>query len=230
MVRFATIAPNVTDTAKTTVLDSERAYMSKKKTPREKKEAAYERDHYTFAWYSPRGFRKTWKKKKNYRNRVVRRKAKNLLGSIQDSSLDGLSPDAESLTSELFQKGLTRMRLRKCGVVNLREKVDLKKQRRDAPKETNKARKKQLAIEYAAGILAFERDPHGAEAQKLLRNLEMGRGSLFTFLREHPDEEIKLRAKIDQLKRHEQSATEKAELKKNQKRKWRSPTLRFLDT
>src|SRR6516164_7479046 len=104
--------------------------MSKKKTPQEKKEAVYEKDHYTFPWASPHGFRKTWKKKKNHVNRVVRRKSKNLLHAVEKSSYEHSSPEEESLTAELFRKGLSRKKLRKVGVVTLREKVEQKKDRR----------------------------------------------------------------------------------------------------
>ncbi len=92
--------------------------MSKKKTPPEKKEAEYEKDHYTFTWLSPRGFRKTWKKKKNYRNRVVRRKSKNLLHEVEWLSLNELGPVEESFTAELFRKGLTKNKVRKTGVAS----------------------------------------------------------------------------------------------------------------
>ena len=100
--------------------------MSKKKTPQEKKDAAYEKDHYTFAWNSPHGFPKSWKKKKNRVNRVVRRKSKALLHSIEGLSYTELSPEQESLTDQFFRKGLSKKKLRKIGVVSLREKVEQK--------------------------------------------------------------------------------------------------------
>lgn len=106
--------------------------MSKKKTPREKKKAAYERDHYTFPWASPHGFRKTWKKKKNYANRVVRRKSKDLLHEVEKFSPEQLGPEKECLTSGLFRTGLSRKRLNKVGVVSLREKIKDKKERRES--------------------------------------------------------------------------------------------------
>jgi len=106
--------------------------MSKKKNPQDKKQAAYEKDHYTFPWSSPHGFRKTWKKKKNHLNRVVRRKAKNLLHSVEGSSLESLGPEEESLTAELFRRGLSRKRLLKTGVVNVREKIERKTEYRES--------------------------------------------------------------------------------------------------
>lgn len=104
--------------------------MSKKKTPQEKKEAAYEKDHYTFPWASPHGFRKTWKKKKSHVNRVVRRKSKNLLHQVEKASYEKLGPEDESLTAELFRKGLSRKKLRKVGVVSLQEKIERKREYR----------------------------------------------------------------------------------------------------
>jgi hypothetical protein len=100
--------------------------MSKKKTPREKKDAAYERDHYTFAWKSPHGFPKSWKKKKNRVNRIVRRKSKALLHSIEGLSYSELSPEQESFTGQLFRKSLSKKKLLKLGVVSLRERVKQK--------------------------------------------------------------------------------------------------------
>jgi hypothetical protein len=100
--------------------------MSKKKTPKEKKDAAYEKDHYTFAGNSPRGFQKSWKKKKNRVNRVVRRKSKDLLHSVEGLSYTELSPEQESFTDQLFRKGLDKKKLRKIGVVSLQEKVEQK--------------------------------------------------------------------------------------------------------
>jgi hypothetical protein len=87
--------------------------MSKKKTPQEKKKVAYEKDHYTFAWSSPHGFRKTWQKKKSHVNRVIRRKSKNLLHEVEKFPYEKLSPEGESLTAELFRRGLSRQKLGK---------------------------------------------------------------------------------------------------------------------
>jgi hypothetical protein len=100
--------------------------MSKKKTPTEKKDAAYEKGHYTFARNSAHGFQKSWKKKKNRVNRVVRRKSKALLHGIEGLSHTELSPEQESFTDQLFRKGLSKKKLRKIGVVKLREKVEQK--------------------------------------------------------------------------------------------------------
>jgi hypothetical protein len=106
--------------------------VSKKKTPQEKKEAAYEKDHYAFPWKSPHGFRKTWKKKKSHVNRVVRRKSRNLLHQVEKRSCEKLGPEEESLTAELFRKGLSRKKLRKIGVVSLQEKIDRKREYRES--------------------------------------------------------------------------------------------------
>jgi hypothetical protein len=201
--------------------------VAKKKTPPEKKQAEYEHDHFNAVWYSPHGFRKTWKKKKNYRNRVVRRKAKDLLHVVEGHSLRELGPDEESLTAELFRKGLSKKKVRKLGVVNLREKIQNKKERRQG-RETDRERKERLAVIYAEGIVALERDPASQEARNLMNDL--GNMRLWVFLRDHPDWKVRLQTRIDQLSKQEQRVLEKAKLKAAQKWKWRSPTLRLPKT
>ena len=201
--------------------------MSKKKTPPEKKEAEYERDHYTFAWHSPHGFRKTWKKKKNYRNRVVRRKSKNLLHEVEGLSLNELGPVEESFTAELFRKGLTKKKVRKTGVVNLREKIRKKNDRRENRHETLRERKKRFAAIYTEGIIALERNLDSQPAQKLLDGLRIGDSRLWIFLRDNPEWEGRLRTRIDEFQRKQQLAENKARLKQEQKWKWKSPLLRL---
>jgi hypothetical protein len=105
---------------------------------------------------------------------VVRRKSKSFLHRVENDSVHELSPAQESLTSELFRKGLSKKRVRKTGVVDLREKIQVKKDRRESRAETTRERQVRLAAEYAAyaaGIVAFERDPDSAEAQKLVRDI-----------------------------------------------------------
>ena len=199
--------------------------MSKKKTPPEKKEAEYEKDHYTFAWHSPRGFRKTWKKKKNYRNRVVRRKSKNLLHEVEGLSLTELGRVEESFTAELFRKGLTKKKVRKTGVVNLREKIQKKKDRRENRGETRRERKERFAAIYTEGIIALERNPDSEAARKLLDGLRLGDGRLWIFLRDNPEWKARFRTRIDQLQKQQLLAENKAKLKQEQKWKWKSPAL-----
>lgn len=201
--------------------------MSKKKTPPEKKQAEYEKDHYTFAWHSPRGFRKTWKKKKNYRNRVVRRKSKNLLHEVEGLSMKELGPVEESFTAELFRKGLSKKKVRKTGVVNLRKKIQLKKDRRENRVETRRERKERLAAIYAEGIVALERSPESAAARKLLDGLRFGDASLWRFLRDNPEWQARLQTRIGQLQKQQQLVENKARLKQEQKWKWKSPALRL---
>ncbi len=201
--------------------------MSKKKTPPEKKEAEYEKDHYTFARLSPRGFRKTWKKKKNYRNRVVRRKSKNLLHAAEGLSLNELGPVEESFAAELFRKGLTKKKVRKTGVVNLREKIQKKKDRRENREETRRERKERFAAIYTEGIIALERSPDSEAARKLLDALRFGEGRLWVFLRDSPEWKARLRTRVDQLQKQQQLEENKGRLKQEQKWKWKSPALRL---
>lgn len=202
--------------------------MAKKKTPDEKKQAEYDKDHFTFAWYSPHGFRKTWKKKKNYKNRVVRRKAKSLLHTVEGHSLDDLGPEGDSFTSELFRKGLSKKKLRKTGVGNLREKIQTKKDTQESRGGRRRKRKERFSAIYVEGIEALERDPGNPRARRLTDALRAGDFSLWDFLTDHPDWNARLRRKIEQLHKQQKQSDEKARSKEEQKRKWRSaiPTLR----
>jgi hypothetical protein len=201
--------------------------MSKKKTPPEKKHAEYEKDHYTFAWHSARSLRKTWKKKKNRGNRVVRRKSKNLLHEVEDLNLNELGSIEESFSAELFRKGLSREKLRKTGVVNLREKIRVKRDRQENRGETQREREQRLKAIYTEGIVALERNPDSAVARKLMDELRSGDGHLLQFLRDHPDWGVRLQTKIDQLRKQQQLADYKVQLKEEQKWKWRSHALRL---
>ena len=55
-----------------------------RKSPQEKKELEYTKDHFTFGWNSSRAFPKTWKRKKTNLNREYRRKSGELSVWSQD--------------------------------------------------------------------------------------------------------------------------------------------------
>jgi hypothetical protein len=155
--------------------------MSKKKTPQEKKEASYDKDHYTFAWLSPRGFRKTWKKKKNYVNRVLRRKSKGLLHEVEKSSHN---PEDDSFTAEAFRKGLIRKRVRKTGVVTVREKVEKKRDHREG-RSDRKARER-FVQHFRGLVFALLNDKEYKEETLLgFRRMTMG-GDFLKFLEKEP--------------------------------------------
>ena len=81
------------------------------------------------------GFSQDLEKKKNYRNRVVRRTSKNLLHEVAGHNLHELGPTEESFTSELFRKGLSKKTVRKIGIVYLREKIPTKKKNEERTEE-----------------------------------------------------------------------------------------------
>lgn len=194
--------------------------MSKIKSPPEKKLAAYERDHFTFAWYSPHVFRKTWKKKKSRINRVVRRKSKDLLHVAEGRSLNQMGPQEERLSSELFRLGLTKKKLRKDGVVSLQDKVRIKNEiRQRRGKQRRELRQQMLAI-FKEGIRDLERGEDTRAAQLLLLGLNSGSLMLRTFFDEHPAWRQRLRMKLEETQKQQKVLAERARLKAEQKRKW----------
>jgi hypothetical protein len=106
--------------------------MSKeRKSPRQKKELEYTRDHFTGGFNSAvRGFSKGWQRKKAHVNRKLRRKS----GELMAPAKLGLeAQDVEIISSELtaahLQKSATRKRLHKIGTVTMGERVKKRLQR-----------------------------------------------------------------------------------------------------
>lgn len=86
---------------------------NKRKSPQEKKQLEFTRDHFSGGYNSARGFSKGWRRKKARVNREYQRKSDELLAPIKP----GLeADDAEMISGELttahFQKSVSRKRLR----------------------------------------------------------------------------------------------------------------------
>jgi len=102
-----------------------------RKSPQEKKELEYTRDHFTFGWQSSRYFPQTWKRKKAGVNRNYRRKSEEILAQAKPGIDSGdVEAIADDLTAARFQKSVSRERLRKTGTVSVGEKVQRKLERR----------------------------------------------------------------------------------------------------
>lgn len=95
-----------------------------RKSPQEKKELEFTRDHFTGGWISSRNFPNTWKRKKTQANRELRRKSQELLApakpGIESTDVELIADD---LTAARFQKSVSRKRLHKVGTVTVGEKV-----------------------------------------------------------------------------------------------------------
>jgi hypothetical protein len=81
------------------------------------------------------GFSQDLEKKKNYRNRVVRRKSKNLLHEVEGHSLHELGPTESITPRSFFGIGLKKKTVRKIGIVYLREKIPTKKKNEERTEE-----------------------------------------------------------------------------------------------
>jgi hypothetical protein len=102
-----------------------------RKSPQEKKELEYAKDHFTFGWHSSRYFPQTWKRKKARVNRNYRRKSEEILAQAKPGIDSGdLEAIADGLTAARFQKSVSRKRLSKTGVVSVGEKVQRNLERR----------------------------------------------------------------------------------------------------
>jgi hypothetical protein len=201
--------------------------MKKKLTPLEKKELSYDKDHRTHTGESDRAMTRLWAKRKARINRKYRRLTDQLLREAARPDMVDTVLAEDVITRELIRKGLTReTNSKKWGVGTLRDSVEAKLKSRTNPRETTHERKERISRTYIALILALERDPYGTEAARLKKIIQFGGGELWSFFNYHPDWKDRLLKKVVQLERDEQRQLEKAQLKEEQKRKWRTSKVR----
>jgi predicted exporter len=102
-----------------------------RKSPQQKKQLEYTKDHFTHGFNSSRSFPKGWRRKKRRINREYRRKAEEVLAPAK-TGIEGREVEliADDLTAARFQKSVTKQRLRKIGTVTLGEKVKDRLERR----------------------------------------------------------------------------------------------------
>jgi hypothetical protein len=203
--------------------------MKRKLTPPEKKELAYDKDHRTHTGESDRAMSRVWAKRKARLNRKYRRLTDQLLReAIRPDVVDTVLAEEDGTTRELIRKGLTReTNSKKWGVGTLRDSVEAKLKSRSRPRETNRERRERISRTYMGLILALERDPHCTEAARLKKIVRFGGGDLWSFFWDHPDWKDKLLKKLTELEKEEERQLEEARLKADQKRKWRSATVRL---
>jgi hypothetical protein len=107
--------------------------MSKeRKSPQQKKELQYTRDHFTGGFNSSaHGFSKGWRRKKAQVNREYRRKSDELLSLVKPGlEAQDVRVIADELTTAHLQKSVTRRRLHKVGTISIGERVKKRLQRR----------------------------------------------------------------------------------------------------
>jgi hypothetical protein len=203
--------------------------MKKKLTPPEKKELAYDKDHRTHTGEADRAMRRLWAKRKARLNRNYRRLTDQLLReATRPDVIDAVLAEENGTTRELIRKGLTRKNnSKKWGVGTLRDAVEAKLKSRRRPRETNHERKERLSKSCMGMILALEHDPDSPEAVRLKKILRFGGGEFWSFFKDHPEWKARLLKKLTELEKVEQRQLEKARLEAEQKRKWRSPTVRL---
>lgn len=103
-----------------------------RKSPREKKDLEFKKDHFTFA-KSQHGFRKAWPLKKALANREYRRKSEELLSQAKSgNSLEDVDLVAGELTAGQVRNAISRKRLQKWGTVSVGEKIRVKLEKRSA--------------------------------------------------------------------------------------------------
>jgi hypothetical protein len=101
-----------------------------RKSPQQKKELEYTRDHFTFAKHV-HAFRKEWPLKKALANRELRRKGDELLAQAKPGiSVNDAEVVVGEMTAAQLKKSVSRKRLHKRGTVAVGEKIKLKIEKR----------------------------------------------------------------------------------------------------
>jgi len=103
----------------------------RRKSPQEKKQLEYAKDHFTFGWNSSRLFPRAWSRKKAHVNRQFRHKSEELLGKAKPGiANDDVELIADDWTAEHFKQSVSRKRLYKHGTVTQGEKIKRKLEER----------------------------------------------------------------------------------------------------
>jgi hypothetical protein len=131
-----------------------------RKSPQEKKQLEFEKDHFTFGMHSSRTFPKLWKRKKTQANRERRRKGDKLLAPVKpEMSSEDVNLAVGDVTLEQIAKSLVRKRLCKSSTVTVGEKVKLTLEKR-AEKVGRRAKKHQkydlLAVEAVGTLMSLD--------------------------------------------------------------------------
>jgi hypothetical protein len=101
------------------------------KSPQQKKELEFAKDHFTFGMDSSRAFPKTWKRKKTHANRQLRHKSDQLLTPVKpEMSAEDVDLAVGDVTPRQIAKALISKRLRKSSTVSVGDKVKLKLENR----------------------------------------------------------------------------------------------------
>ncbi len=193
--------------------------MKKRRTPREKKELAYKRDHYVSAGESRHAFRKNWPKKKAMMNQIHRHRAAEALHALERlADAESILNSPEEVTSTQLKKVDPRKKLRKWGVMSLQKYVKRNQEARLTHPEW--ARKERERVDaYKEQLTALEQDSASPKAQKFLREINASAWHLNLFLKRNPKWKPRLEHQLSELRRSEAKARLKRETKNAQKRR-----------
>ena len=122
--------------------------MSRVKTPQEKKQLHYDKDHVVSGGEAPHAFRRKWPKKKTRANRDYRRRADQLTKAAEkEVQADGVENQESIATREQIRKSVGRKPLVKWGVRTIRDEVEASLENRMEKESQLKKRKKETQKE-----------------------------------------------------------------------------------
>jgi len=149
-----------------------------RKSPQEKKQLEYTRDHFTYGNASHRAFPKVWRRKKAYVNRSFRRKSDDLFAQAKPGiGAEDAAAIGEGVTTARIARFHAEKRLYKSGTVSVGERIRHKLQRR---KETvgrrpkNSAKYDRMAAAAVNTVTALEGNELKMVAHRMSRLCQRG--------------------------------------------------------
>lgn len=188
--------------------------MKKRLTPRQKKELAYQKDHYVSAGESRHAFRNNWPKKKARLNQKHRRRATQVLEQVKKpGDVESISDSPREVTAEELRKIHPKDKLFKCGVYSLADYVKRSQDARGERAKKTLDERARMHAEYSQLIEQVEREPESQKAREFLNGISTHSWDLRRFLKQNPAWKPRLLKALSQIKK----SAAKAQLKRDTK-------------
>src|SRR5580692_636652 len=155
-----------------------------RKSPQQKKQLGYQKDHFTFS-ESPHAFPRQWRRKKTQANRKYRRKSDELLAQAKpEISAEDAELIIGDITESHLKKSVSRERLRKSSTVTIGEKIRIKleKRKETVGRRVNNHRRYDSIIKEAVSALTSLEGQQLVDCVKRLAHL-LGGGDPIEWLR-----------------------------------------------
>jgi hypothetical protein len=161
--------------------------VKKRLSPQEKKQLAYDRDHYVSGGESCHGFRKKWPKKKATMNQKFRHQVAQALHKMEKiGDAEIIENSTVEVTAEQIRKPHPKDKLSKWGVTSLKEFVKSRLEKRVSRTRHRHGERERDDAFLKGLIIEFERNQESRKAKHLILLITHASSGLHDFLKTHP--------------------------------------------